>query len=329
MPNGVYALDVNADAPKPVLLADRWTERRRQRRPGAWAPTARSTSPRPKPRLAAPRSRRAKGTVLREHGRRARAEDLEAEGLVHGSRRRLQRHAGRHSSQQQGPRRSHRPTTAACTSSTAPLSAAAITRRRCTSPASTRPSWRDGRGWPPGRTRERAGSWRRWTAADPTSRGRARLASPSPVRACPRCSAAARNRAAEPGCGQPRPTGAIVAFKLVEQGGKLTLERAWASRDHDVAADAGDLQRHRLRGVERGVVAPPADAKTDRGATRVKRVGSGGALRARSGHRQGAVEQRQDASRRSPGPGCRRRRARSTWSRTTTRCMPSAMPMEH
>jgi outer membrane protein assembly factor BamB len=33
-----------------------------------------------------------------------------------------------------------------------------------------------------------------------------------------------------PAAAQPRPTGAIVAFKLVDQGGKLSLERSWASR---------------------------------------------------------------------------------------------------
>jgi outer membrane protein assembly factor BamB len=32
------------------------------------------------------------------------------------------------------------------------------------------------------------------------------------------------------GAQQPRPAGAIVAFKLTDQGGKIALERSWASR---------------------------------------------------------------------------------------------------
>ena len=59
---------------------------------------------------------------------------------------------------------------------------------------------------------------------------------------------------------QPRPTGAIVAFKLSEQGGKIALERAWASRAM-VAPMTPVVFNGTVFAVASGERRAPADAK--------------------------------------------------------------------
>jgi len=62
------------------------------------------------------------------------------------------------------------------------------------------------------------------------------------------------------GTPQPRPTGAIVAFKLTDQGGKIALERSWASRAM-VAPLTPVVFNGTVFAVASGERRSPADAK--------------------------------------------------------------------
>ncbi len=87
------------------------------------------------------------------------------------------------------------------------------------------------------------------------------------------------------------PNGAIVAFKLVDQGGKPALEAAWSSRD--LTSPLGPIV---VNGLVIAASSGEYRAATGRmtAAQRAATIDSCGAVRARWAHRQGIVEQRQD-----------------------------------
>ena len=101
---------------------------------------------------------------------------------------------------------------------------------------------------------------------------------------------------------------AIVAFRIVQEGGKVALQQGWTSRDLAAPSGADRGQRRGLRRVER-----PAS-------------GSGGAVCIRLAIGSRVVEQRKDddvvrAAGESSGPAT----ARFMSARTTARCTPSGM----
>ena len=132
----------------------------------------------------------------------------------------------------------------------------------------------------------------------------------------------AAGRASSAATRRPGADGSVVAFKLVDENGKLV-----ARARMDLAAAASPLAPIVVNGmvvrrVERrihGQRRRPADRRAARAA-----FDPGGVVCARRGHRRRDVEQRHAPSRRLPARVCRPAPGRSTSSPTTTRCTRSA-----
>ena len=120
--------------------------------------------------------------------------------------------------------------------------------------------------------------------------------------------------------------GSIAAFKVEEKGGKPVLTNAWISRNLMTPAAPAVGQRRRLRPRERRVGAPGERSRrrpVSGGCPRAA-IAAGDPVRARRGHRQGTVVERQPGDVVHPQRrSCRSRTAASTSRPTTTRCTAS------